>query len=295
MSTLSNVATLKRDVARVEHRVRTAKRGLLNPMSFPMQVFDLVTLVAIAFTAIVTPYEIGFVSDDSIFELPNLLITSTFALGMILEFFLPYRVPYSQGGHLIKNHKQIALHYAQTWLLIDIGATVPWDAILAGGGGGPGLKSMKMLRLSRLMKLGRIIKASRIVNRLADSMEAYFSISYSTRALSFWTLLIITFFHWSCCLWGLLAQLRTSQRTDELIALVATIPECDPGPADCLSDCEAGLVANMTWTNPIPGSNYHSIERGSVYTVEYVKAQEMWRCHAINHGFIPPDPFDDHM
>ena len=58
--TLSDVQTLKKDIAIARRRMRAHGRWLLQPSAPSMQLWDLVVLLALVFTVTVTPYEIGF-------------------------------------------------------------------------------------------------------------------------------------------------------------------------------------------------------------------------------------------
>ena len=72
-----------RDVQRVHERLKRANRFILKPHGQFMLYLDILTTVSLLFTAIVTPYEIGFLSDADILMLQviNYLIFLVFAVG----------------------------------------------------------------------------------------------------------------------------------------------------------------------------------------------------------------------
>ena len=141
--------------------------------------------------------------NDDTLTMTNWLVTAIFLIGMCIEFFLPFRLPHAQGGSMVKNHARIARRYVCGWFLLDLPATIPWDSFSATTGRAS--NAAKMLRLARLLKvckprtldgmrsceclrfqclcvmcvaqLGRIIRASRIITRIADNLENHFTIS----------------------------------------------------------------------------------------------------------------------
>jgi hypothetical protein len=231
----------------------------------------------------------------------------------------------------VKNHKKIAVRYLRSWFILDVVSTFPYEMIanLAMYGSprpsinveleignmtaseqsvvalkaSSSMRLLRLLRIMRLLKLGRIARASRITSRIADRLERYISISYTTRTLCFWTFLMLILIHWFCCVWGLLGQEQGTQRTDELEVLrlatfdtpgarralavakksaadassstgaeisIDEIVNCNQGPLSCLSTCEMQLLA---WSKSID--------------VAYLSKQESWMCRAVLEGKIP--------
>ena len=244
---LSNIDVLMRDVRRVRSRMKRGNRMLLDPNGNLLQSFDLLTLYALAYTVFITPYEIGFLSatmQPVTLDIMNYFITAIFGIGIILNFFTPFRASHLVGGAKIKSHKAIAIRYLQSWFILDVISTIPYEFIanmaLYGAPRAPvvevpanetifqeddaalmfraagNLRLVRLLRIMRLLKLGRIARASRIADRVADRLERYIAISYSTRTLVFWTLLMLILIHWFCCTWGLVAQEYGTLRNPEL-------------------------------------------------------------------------------
>ena len=87
--------TLQRDVARVNETLRKSNRFIIKPHGQFMLTLDIATTFSLLFTAIVTPYEIAFLSE---FAIPlliviNYIIFGVFAIGIVVTFCLPYREP----------------------------------------------------------------------------------------------------------------------------------------------------------------------------------------------------------
>ena len=120
-----------RDAERVKKRLHDNNRWLLREESRFMYVWDLVTIAALVFTLLISPYEIGFLDDYSgiaknVLFWTNQCITAVFGTDIILNFFRPYR---DALGQKVKSHKKIARTYVRSWLLLDILSTVPFDLI----------------------------------------------------------------------------------------------------------------------------------------------------------------------
>ena len=50
-------------------------------------------------------------------------------LDMALTFVTVYEMPMDQGGHIIINSKEIAMHYFRGYFLIDFIALMPYDVL----------------------------------------------------------------------------------------------------------------------------------------------------------------------
>ena len=285
---------VRKDAKRVKKRLHDANRFLLNPESRLMQLWDLTTVAALLFTLLVSPYEIGFLEDHEgdmpVLQIINILVNVTFGVDLFLNFFRPYRDALSQK---VKSHARIAKNYLRSWFVIDLMSTVPFDLLATAmfpadeDGSSEVQTQFKLVRLMRLMKLFRIVRASRVFARWADRIEHYVSVSHSTRTLLWWMFMLLTTIHWFCCMWGLVAQIHGTQRTDALKAAVALDPACasvgcaagDDSKsfqcADaCLSSCELQVLAAMNG-----------------WSVEATLAQENWICRKLATGeFVREGP-----
>ena len=290
MQGMSNPAMVRRDVQQVRTRMRLHNRCVLDPNSNVLQTWDLLILVALIYTATFTPYEISFLPANAWSNWFNVFITGMFAIDICKEFLLPYDLPPKAGGGKVKNHRMIAKNYLRGWAPLDIVATIPIDTLVGlanpdGGTAMDALKAIKMLRLARLLRLGRLLRASRVIARLVDTLERYMTISYTMREVGFWTIAMLLAFHLLSCLWGLLAMMRTSQRTEALEAKrVAAVPFCERGPGSCLSECELELLFDMRAATPTGGS-------ADPTTIQY---DELWLCRAITSGVLPPESEGQH-
>ena len=189
-------------------------------------------MLALLFTAVVSPYEIAFLSDSNSISLmvANYMVM-TFAIGLVCSFFVPYREPLWKGGALVRDRKKIAIRYIQTWFFFD-SLNASFDEILsqqvddvsdsqaASLRALRGARLVRLIRLFRLVKLGRLLRAQRVIARITAKLEKnseIFNISFTIRTAAFWMAVVLMVIHWFCCSWGILALIQESQRTEELV------------------------------------------------------------------------------
>ena len=169
---------------------------LLLPESKNMQYWDLCTMVALLFTALVTPYEVALLPTklNGLFAV-NRCVDAIFVCDMVINFFLAFRDESPSGGRrLVKDFKTIRRRYLSGWFSIDLISVLPFD--LLGFFSGSALltrfKLVRVLRLMRLLKLARVVRASRVFKR----MEANISISYSVIGLIQFSVMLLVMGHW---------------------------------------------------------------------------------------------------
>jgi hypothetical protein len=191
--------------------------------SSAVSAWDGITSLALIFTAIVTPYEVGFLEPardgrDTLF-LINRAIDCVFLADLLLQFNLMYQSSSgSEGTRWVSDHRSIAWHYATSWLFLDalsIGVS-GFDYTSLGtvkacpgtggseGGGLSNLKVLRTLRALRLIKLVRLLRASRILRRF----EVKFAINYGMLALVKCVCGMVLLSHWFACIWGLQAGMQ---------------------------------------------------------------------------------------
>jgi hypothetical protein len=184
-------AAAKRSLARVHEPM-----ALLHPASAFMRRWDVVTLVLLAFTATVTPFEVCFLDPvidvhDGLFWVDR-LVDLLFAVDVAINFNLAY---YDVArARFITGRCQVAWDYAKSSALADIISTIPFDIIgqSVGTEGSEKLKVLRILRcvtcmrrlhsrvsrlthpacafsIFRLLKLLRVLRSSRLLMRMQDS------------------------------------------------------------------------------------------------------------------------------
>lgn len=193
------------DVLAASGTKRDTDRLVINPEVQPaMQYWDIATILGLAFVAVVSPFEVALLQTEinGMFVL-NRLIDVMFAVDLVLQFFVAYRVKTRYGHRLETRMKNIARHYLATWFVIDFVSLIPYD-LLGLIFQSPELQKAKTLRITkllRLLKLARVLRASRIFQR----WETVLAINYNE--LNLWKAMIMfgVGSHWIACMWALLA------------------------------------------------------------------------------------------
>ena len=262
------------DTKYLRRRIRATRNGLINPRSAYVGYWDLLTGLALIYTATVTPFEVclGMPTSLNALFVVNQVINLIFVIDIVVQFFLP--VP-DKNGEFIRNRQVLAKRYLKTWFSVDVISILPIDIVALASPGissGPELRSIRLLRVFRLLKLARVLRASRIIQRWQNAIEM------SSSQLSLMTILVTyaIFVHWFACLWALLPQLYTSWRADASlqVALADLCPRNGTAANDevCLTDCELSTVADLTG-----------------HDIEYIKSTEPWVCRGVRKGLLPAD------
>ena len=190
-----------------KHKAFVEKSPLvISPRTWYMRKWDLVTLILLLFTAVVTPVEVAFLETRlwSILFWVNRSVDALFVLDIFLNFFVAIVDPLD--GQLVFHHPTIIKKYLKGWFIIDVISVMPFDLlsfIFENGEVGK-LKILRVLRLLRLMKLLRILRAGRIFQRL----ETQYQIDYSRLELAKFVLLALLTSHWMACAFGIVADLE---------------------------------------------------------------------------------------
>jgi len=176
--------------------------------------WDGVTSIALIFTAIVTPFEVGFMRmpedrwSDPLFW-TNRIVDIIFIFDMILQFFLMYNHVEGggngvDGGMWIARQDQIAKHYILSpWFSLDTFsiAASGFDLVDIGSGASR-LKVFRAVRVLRLLKLVRLLRGSRIFHR----WEVRLSINYAMLSIANICVILLFVCHLFACVWGLQAS-----------------------------------------------------------------------------------------
>jgi hypothetical protein len=148
------------------------------PTVFPA--WDIITSLALLFTAFATPYEVGFLPppappcNQPLFVI-NRLIDGIFLVDMAMQFFLMERIPSAKLGQTDvewdMSIPSLARKYFRGWFAIDVLSIMPsaFDLLPCGGGEAVGgIKSLRTVRALRLIKLVRLVRTSRVAARLGE-------------------------------------------------------------------------------------------------------------------------------
>lgn len=178
---------------------------VVNPRHRYVQMWDLMTLHLLVFTALVTPYEISFMDGLSGVNVQmlfwvNQLINIIFLVDMWLVFVTPFE---GDDGVWVTSKPELAVRYLKGMFIIDLLSIMPFDLIelVEGEGGGLGsLKFFRVLKLFRLLKMLRIFRGLKIVKKY----EADFAIDYQALNISVLLVVLLVTAHWIACLTSLI-------------------------------------------------------------------------------------------
>ena len=239
---------------------KTAKRHklpwyLINPTGTMMAAWDGLTSVALIFTALATPFEVGFLPTARHFAEPlfltNRIIDLIFIIDMVKEFFLTFPTQVMSNAsqqELETSMRVIALRYLKGWLCLDLASIFPSifdilpviDAMREDGGGGAGaatsgspVKALRVVRALRLVKLLRLLRASRVLGRL-EVRQSTPRLTVTVVRIAFLSLI---FGHVLACILGMLVAfadtpLDSWAATFGYCSPLATLPNMERFPAD---------------------------------------------------------------
>ena len=103
------------------------KRKPLSPDQPFMEKWDILMLVLLVYTALLTPFEVAFLTTElnSLFVV-NRLVDLCFVCDMCLNFFTQYR---SEDGIWVADFWLIRRHYLKGWFTIDLVSILPFDSL----------------------------------------------------------------------------------------------------------------------------------------------------------------------
>lgn len=210
--------------SRAAHRDIKYRPGcMIDPRtSRAVPIWDIITSVALIFTALVTPFEVGFLpaatSAAEFLFILNRLIDAVFLTDLVLQFFLMYPLNEGrEGARWVADRQQIAQNYLHGWFTLDALsiAVSGFDYLSLGTDHTcPGadknslqnLKVLRTLRALRLIKLIRLLRASRMLRR----WEVRIAVNYSLMSLAKCVVGLVLLSHWFACVRGLVAGMQDS-------------------------------------------------------------------------------------
>ena len=133
------------------------KQGVLFPDDKAKSLWDAVMLMYVpprlmAYTVSVTPYRVGFVdTDDWDWMMVELCINVLFFVDVLVNSVSAY---YDSTDTLIVDRRKILIHYAETWMLIDLLSCIPFNLLFSDSASyGSLVRFSKLPRLYRILKL----------------------------------------------------------------------------------------------------------------------------------------------
>lgn len=138
--------------------------------------WDLLTTLALLYTALVTPVEVAFISSpppeevftNSLF-IANRTIDVVFIFDMLLCFRLAVKVTGAEGTRWLRSPRDIAKNYITSkWFSLDlfsVGTSIFDFPIFGENASAKNLIVLRAVRVLRLAKLVRLARGSRLLKR----------------------------------------------------------------------------------------------------------------------------------
>ena len=185
--------------------------------------WDILMLLALAFTAVVTPVEVAFL-DEGEYITPlwvwNRVVDLIFLLDMLITFNMAYQEEPDIGGHWVFSRRRIAIRYLCTWFVIDLFSVLPFflitlryddlfNANASDDSNNVGAMTratvlFRVVKLLRMLKLARIFKATQVIERhILDVVLTKWEWTYSQLKAIKLIAWLILYSHAQACVWGL--------------------------------------------------------------------------------------------
>jgi len=254
-----------------------------------LSLWDSITTTALIYTALVTPYEVGFLSASTSVDfwfVINRVLDVIFILDMALQFCVVYqKVQTSSGSHQddaswVTARRTIVRNYLFGWFPLDFFSILPsvFDIIpLVDAASGSidtdaelaeKLSGFRAIRALRLIKLVRLIRASRLLTR----WQARIGLSHQTITLLKIVTLMSLSAHWYACLIALQAVLHD----DPAGTWLGLQGHCESTPiADRLKELDLPHLSNIS-TSQVFGIQCSELSPGRFYLAAF-----SWSCMVI--------------
>ena len=225
----ASIAAIKKKKRSLPQRIIARVQAMIDDATL-YPAWDVLTAVALLFTAAMTPFEVGFLPPaasvgDPLF-IVNRSIDFIFVIDMCFQFFLMYETKvYHDGLYHTQwevELRPIAKRYLNSpFFWIDVCSIAPSivDIVTTAHGQSENapsaLKSLRTLRVLRLIKLLRLVKASKVVARLSDQL----SLQQKTMRLFKLFCAVLLLLHAFACILGIAATFPTDESATWLTRL----------------------------------------------------------------------------
>ena len=186
------------DAGWVEKVTRHPHWWVIHPFSLFRRRWDIVLMLCLWYVALCVPFVIGFevqYEETSALYVVDRIVDCFFILDVAFNFLTGYTS--QDHATIVMQPGKIARHYAKTWLVFDLIASVPVDLMLGN--------FVRVMKLLRLVKLFRMLRLNRILHRLERKM----SIKYGLWQVIKFACVVLCLGHWLACAWYLMHTLES--------------------------------------------------------------------------------------
>ena len=202
----------------------TQKTWVIDPRTAKWMLWwDIAMVLALAFTAIITPYQIAFLEPPMVLSdgidglwLVNRITDVFFVTDVAIVCNTMYQEPLVDGGMWISRRSLIVKKYLNSgWLLVDAVSCFPYfliglalEASSGGDANGKSLMPLRLVKLVRMLKLTRCLKAAAKVGPyMQEVVMGYMEMTYAKLQVALLFLYLVFYTHLQACFWALLSSL----------------------------------------------------------------------------------------
>ena len=229
-SFVESVAEQSAAVEEIKHDddMTTIVHGIIHPFNSTKLKWDVFVGLIVVFAVLIVPWKVGFnVPSTNMWIGLDIFADSIFLIDMILTFNTGYFEDAAEEVY-ISARKQIAMQYLQTWFLIDMLSTVPFDYIAAAGNGNGDtstvinveLRLTKLVRGLRLFRLAKIATMTVKISRLHKAAAHHYDINPAIAPLFKMLCFIVYSLHILCCGWHFVCTLDEESMRDNWVEKV---------------------------------------------------------------------------
>lgn len=224
-----------------------SKNMVIDPRSDYLKSWELVVISLLLFTAVVTPFEVGFLTTEinTLFFI-NRIVDLLFLKDLVMQFHMGFIEKGTAGQEVTQDRLRIAQGYLFGWFTVDFISILPFDVIglMIGNANISRLKILRVLRLLRLFKLVKLLKSADIFNR----WQSRLGFKYSLMALAKYIAFIIFVAHWMACLFHVVTVFESEDTVTWVVQFFCDgiVSGCDPGISELY--CASLYHATMTLT-----------------------------------------------
>jgi len=134
--------------------------------------WDLYAMVLVIFITLVVPYRLGFgLEDNDGLMIFGYFMDVCFLVDVILTFFQEAWV----DAHLVKTHREIALCYLKSWLLLDLISIFPFDLAVGDTDStlGDAPQSLRIARITKIYKMIRFVRLAKLTKAVRKMNSAH--------------------------------------------------------------------------------------------------------------------------
>ena len=201
-------------------------RTVIDPRrSTFMRFWDMAMVVALLFTAIITPVEVSFLDEGryiTFLWITNRCVDLCFLCDIFITFHLAYlddSDPCSHA-HWVFSKRYIASKYIRGWFTIDVVSILPFwvlsleyadpfnnaDVSQESGSQRSALRAtvlFRIVKMLRMLKLTRLFKASRVAQRrIVDIVTTEWEWTYAVLRIMKLIIILVSYAHLQACIWG---------------------------------------------------------------------------------------------